>query len=196
MWGLLGYACFRASKGVGRALLSLPTVQSLFENIRTPSVWPFSKRHRLFSSEIRMSHWTPVALTTGWWLGRLGGRLKANIISISYEISNVGGSLWLALSHLLNPLCTCVDTELYCQRNRTMLSFSFLILKVWPTRKLAAAGFPTLSNLNWMKFYFAVLFFILVGSCKWLMNFVSQQSSIVIPCKSAFESMTYSSHNL
>ncbi|KAK9958840.1 hypothetical protein ABG768_010940 [Culter alburnus] len=38
MWGLLGYACFRASKGVGRALLSLPTVQSLFENIRTPSV--------------------------------------------------------------------------------------------------------------------------------------------------------------
>lgn len=107
MWGLLGYACFRASKGVGRALLSLPTVQSLFENIRTPSVWPFSKRHRLFSSEIRMSHWTPVALTTGWWLGRLGGRLKANIISISYEISNVDGSLWLALSHLLNPLCTC-----------------------------------------------------------------------------------------
>lgn len=38
MWGLLGYACFRASKGVGRALLSLPTVQSLFENIRTPSI--------------------------------------------------------------------------------------------------------------------------------------------------------------
>lgn len=38
MWGLLGYACFRASKGVGRALLSLQTVQSLLEKIRTPSV--------------------------------------------------------------------------------------------------------------------------------------------------------------
>lgn len=98
MWGLLGYACFRASKGVGRALLSLPTVQSLYENIRTPSVWPFSKRHRLFSSEIRMSHWTPVALTTGWWWGRLGGRLKADIISISYEISSMGGSLRQAQS--------------------------------------------------------------------------------------------------
>ncbi len=69
MWGLLGYACFRASKGVGRALLSLQTVQSLLEKIRTPSVWPFFYRHRLFSNESRMSHWTPTALTTGWWLG-------------------------------------------------------------------------------------------------------------------------------
>lgn len=40
VWGLLGYACFRASKGMGRALLSLPAVQSLLENVRTPAVWP------------------------------------------------------------------------------------------------------------------------------------------------------------
>ncbi|TRY85230.1 hypothetical protein DNTS_009268, partial [Danionella cerebrum] len=37
MWGLLGYACYRASKGMGRVILSLPTVRSLLPDIRTPS---------------------------------------------------------------------------------------------------------------------------------------------------------------
>lgn len=34
--GMLGYACYRAGGGVGRALLSLPAVQSLLENLRPP----------------------------------------------------------------------------------------------------------------------------------------------------------------
>uniref|UniRef100_A0A8B9L427 TraB domain containing n=1 Tax=Astyanax mexicanus TaxID=7994 RepID=A0A8B9L427_ASTMX len=36
--GALGYACYRAGGGVGRALLSLPAVQSLLENLRPSPV--------------------------------------------------------------------------------------------------------------------------------------------------------------
>ncbi|KAL0968480.1 hypothetical protein UPYG_G00267400 [Umbra pygmaea] len=37
MIGMLGYACYRAGGGVRRALLSLPTVQSLLETMRPPT---------------------------------------------------------------------------------------------------------------------------------------------------------------
>ena len=37
MLGMLGYACYRAGGGVGKALLSLPAVQSLLENLRPPA---------------------------------------------------------------------------------------------------------------------------------------------------------------
>ncbi|TMS05033.1 traB domain-containing protein [Larimichthys crocea] len=36
MMGMLGYACYRAGGGLGRALLSLPAVQSLMETLRPP----------------------------------------------------------------------------------------------------------------------------------------------------------------
>lgn len=63
MCGLLGYACFWAGRGVGRALLSLPTVQSLLQNIRTPSVWPFFYLYRLSAVNTNSLN------STGCWLG-------------------------------------------------------------------------------------------------------------------------------
>lgn len=40
MMGMLGYACYRAGGTLGRALLSLRSVQSLLENLRPPPAWP------------------------------------------------------------------------------------------------------------------------------------------------------------
>lgn len=37
MMGMLGYTCYRAGGSLGRALLSLPTVQSLLATLRPPS---------------------------------------------------------------------------------------------------------------------------------------------------------------
>lgn len=36
MVGMLGYTCYRAGGSLGRALLSLPTVQSLLTTLRPP----------------------------------------------------------------------------------------------------------------------------------------------------------------
>lgn len=36
MMGMLGYACYRAGGTIGRALLSIPSVQSLLETLKPP----------------------------------------------------------------------------------------------------------------------------------------------------------------
>lgn len=36
MMGMLGYACYRAGGTLGRALLSLPAVQSVLDTLRPP----------------------------------------------------------------------------------------------------------------------------------------------------------------
>lgn len=40
MIGTLGYACYRAGGTLGRALLSLPAVQSVLDTLRPPPAWP------------------------------------------------------------------------------------------------------------------------------------------------------------
>lgn len=40
MMGMLGYTCYRAGGSLGRALLSLPTVQSLLATLRPRPAWP------------------------------------------------------------------------------------------------------------------------------------------------------------
>lgn len=103
MMGMLGYACYRAGGTIGRALLSIPSVQSLLETLKPPQWSSLSHQWHNCSSNKTM-HLSPMALKHRRWGWR----------SPHYELT------WTSRGDEPPPrIDVPVDAAgPYCQRNR------------------------------------------------------------------------------
>lgn len=146
MVGMLGYACYRAGGSLGRALLSLPAVQSVLETLRPPHDWPqwcFLRHqwHDLWF--MKTMHLSPMALKPG---AKAGGRGSP---APQYELTRTSRD-----KEALPRIDAPVDTVgLYCQRNHDSTPwFLYYFVQI-----IHFVRFTNVSNSFWIDLHFPTI---------------------------------------